>query len=65
MWTARGGPNDISRDSAGIFYVCEQEADVEPPHTSVRDAEGAVLARWEPATPTVSGWTPEETSTWA
>ena len=46
MWTGMGGPNDISRDSEGIFYICEQEADGEPPHTSVRDGEGNVLARW-------------------
>ena len=46
MWTGMGGPNDISRDSDGIFYICEQEADGEPPHTSVRDGSGNVLARW-------------------
>ena len=26
--------------------ICEQEADGEPPHTSVRDGDGNVLARW-------------------
>ena len=46
MWTGMGGPNDISRDNEGVFYICEQEADGEPPHTSVRDSGGNVLARW-------------------
>jgi DNA-binding beta-propeller fold protein YncE len=47
MWTGMGGPNDISRDKDGVFYICEQEVDGEPPFVSVRDGNGAVLARWE------------------
>ena len=47
MWTGMGGPNDISRDKDGVFYVCEQEADGAPPFVSIRDGDGAVLARWE------------------
>jgi hypothetical protein len=29
-----------------VFYVCEQEADGEPPYVSIRDGDGKVLARW-------------------
>ena len=47
MWTGMGGPNDIARDKDGVFYVCEQEADGAPPFVSIRDGDGAVLARWE------------------
>ncbi len=47
MWTGMGGPNDISMDQDGTFYICEQEADGGPPHVSVRDGDGGVLARWE------------------
>src|SRR4030095_2230060 len=47
MWTGMGGPNDLARDKEGVFYVCEQEADGEPPFVSIRDGDGAVLARWE------------------
>src|SRR5712692_7614644 len=47
MWTGMGGPNDLARDKDGVFYVCEQEADGAPPFVSIRDGQGAVLARWE------------------
>ena len=46
-WTGMGGPNDIARDSDGVFYICEQEVDDGPAHICVRDGTGAVLARWE------------------
>ena len=46
MWTGMGGPNDMARDNDGVFYICEQEADGEPPFVSIRDGDGAVLARW-------------------
>jgi len=46
MWTGMGGPNDIARDQDGVFYICEQEADGEPPFVSIRDGDGGVLARW-------------------
>ena len=42
-----GGPNDIARDKDGVFYICEQEVDGTPPFVSIRDGDGAVLARWE------------------
>ena len=47
MWSGMGGPNDIARDRDGVFYICEQEADDEPPRVSLRDDQGTVLARWE------------------
>ena len=47
MWTGMGGPNDIARDKDGVFYICEQEADGAPPFVSIRESDGAVLARWE------------------
>jgi hypothetical protein len=40
MWTGMGGPNDISRDKDGVFYICEQEVDGEPPFVSIRDGNG-------------------------
>jgi DNA-binding beta-propeller fold protein YncE len=46
MWSDMGGPNDIARDKDGVFYVCEQEADGEPPYVSIRDGDGKVLTRW-------------------
>ena len=47
MWTGMGGPNDIARDKNGIFYLCEQATSAGKPAISVRDGNGAVLARWE------------------
>jgi len=44
--TGLGGPNDIARDNDGVFYICEQEANGEPPFVSIRDDNGTVLARW-------------------
>ena len=49
MWTGMGGPNDIARDKNGIFYLCEQAAGADQPAISVRDGNGAVLARWNVA----------------
>jgi DNA-binding beta-propeller fold protein YncE len=47
MWSDMGGPNDIARDSDGVFYICEQEADGNPPRLCIRDGDGTVLARWD------------------
>ncbi len=47
MWTGMGGPNDIARDQNGIFYFAEQASANSKPAISVRDGNGAVLARWE------------------
>lgn len=47
MWTGMGGPNDIARDANGVFYLCEQAGKDSGPAISVRDGQGAVLARWE------------------
>ena len=47
MWTGMGGPNDIARDENGIFYLCEQASPISKHAISVRDGNGAVLARWE------------------
>jgi hypothetical protein len=41
----------MARDAAGNFYLCEQAIDDGKPAISVRDGNGAVLARWE-VTPT-------------
>jgi hypothetical protein len=49
MWTGMGGPNDMARDKNGIFYLAEQAASDGKPAISVRDGNGAVLARWEVA----------------
>ena len=46
QWTGMGGPNDIVQGGDGLFYICEQEADGNPPYVSIRDSEGEVLARW-------------------
>ena len=46
QWTGMGGPNDIVQGADGLFYICEQEADGNPPYVSIRDGEGEVLARW-------------------
>lgn len=45
-WTGMGGPNDIVQGTDGLFYICEQEADGNPPYVTIRDGEGEVLARW-------------------
>ncbi|MYC05610.1 MAG: hypothetical protein F4X57_00240 [Chloroflexi bacterium] len=45
-WTGMGGPNDIAQGADGLFYICEQEADGNPPYVTIRDGEGEVLARW-------------------
>jgi len=47
MWTGMGGPNDMARDTVGNFYLCEQAIDGNKPAISVRDGNGAVLARWD------------------
>ena len=47
MWTGMGGPNDIARDSTGVFYLCEQAADDDGPVVTIRDGDGSVKARWE------------------
>lgn len=47
MWTGMGGPNDMARDNNGIFYLVEQATGASKPAVSVRDGNGAVLARWE------------------
>ncbi len=47
MWKNMGGPNDIARDKQGIFYICEQAGSDSKPAISVRDGNGAVLARWD------------------
>ncbi|MBM3340937.1 MAG: hypothetical protein FJY56_02335 [Betaproteobacteria bacterium] len=47
MWTGMGGPNDMALDNNGIFYLVEQATDSSKPVVSVRDGNGAVLARWE------------------
>jgi sugar lactone lactonase YvrE len=47
MWTGMGGPNDMARDKNGIFYLLEQATATSKPSVSVRDANGAVLTRWE------------------
>lgn len=49
MWTGMGGPNDMARDKNGIFYLAEQATSGTKPAISVRDGNGAVLARWEVA----------------
>ena len=47
MWTGMGGPNDIVQGADGLFYICEQEADGNPPYVTIRDGGGEVLARWD------------------
>jgi DNA-binding beta-propeller fold protein YncE len=46
QWTGMGGPNDITRGRDGNFYIAEQEDDGKPAQICVRDAKGAVLARF-------------------
>jgi DNA-binding beta-propeller fold protein YncE len=46
-WTGMGGPNDMARDQNGVFYLLEQATATSKPSVSVRDANGAVLTRWE------------------
>ncbi len=47
MWSGMGGPNNIVQGVDGLFYICEQEADGNPPRVAVRDGDGEVLARWD------------------
>ena len=47
MWAGMGGPNDIAQGPDGLFYICEQEADGNPPRVTVRDGDGEVLTRWD------------------
>ena len=47
MWTGMGGPNDISLDKDGIFYIAEQEYDDKPAYICLRDNQGNVLTRLE------------------
>jgi hypothetical protein len=49
MWTGMGGPNDMARDAGGNFYLAEQATGDSKHAVSVRDGNGAVLARWEVA----------------
>lgn len=42
-----GRADDIARDTNGVFYICEQEADGNPAYICVRDGEDKVLAKWE------------------
>ena len=45
-WTSgMGGPDDISRDSDGIFYIVEQEVDGVP-HVSIWEPDGTLITRW-------------------
>ena len=47
MWTAMGGPNDITRGKDGNYYIAEQEDGDKPAYVCVRDATGNVLTRME------------------
>lgn len=47
MWTSMGGPNDIAQGPDGLFYICEQEADGNPPRVTVRDGDGQALTHWD------------------
>jgi len=47
QWTGMGGPNDISRGQDGNFYIAEQEDGGNPAYVTVRDGQGAVLAKME------------------
>ena len=47
MWSGMGGPNNIVQGVDGLFYICEQEADGNPPRVAVRDGDGEVLASWD------------------
>ena len=42
-----GGPDDISRDQDGVFYVAEQEVDGGSPYVSLWQADGTLITRWE------------------
>jgi hypothetical protein len=44
-WTGMGGPNDISRGKDGNFYIAEQEDSGNPAYVTVRDPNGAILAK--------------------
>ena len=46
VWSGMGGPNDIVQGADGLFYICEQEADGNPPYVTIRDGDGEVQARW-------------------
>ncbi len=47
-WTeGMGGPDDISRDQDGVFYVAEQEVDGGSPYVSLWQADGTLITRWE------------------
>ena len=47
-WTeGMGGPDDISRDQVGVFYVAEQEVDGGSPYVSLWQADGTLITRWE------------------
>ena len=47
IWTGMGGPNDIAQGPDGLFYICEQEADGNPPRVTVRDGDGEALTHWD------------------
>ena len=47
-WTeGMGGPDDISLDQDGVFYVAEQEVDGGSPYVSLWQADGTLITRWE------------------
>lgn len=47
QWTnGMGGPDDISRDADGVFYIAEQEVDGGPPHLSLCQEDGTLIDRW-------------------
>ena len=46
MWTGMGGPDNIVRDSEGIFYIAAQAAESGADHVSIWDGDGTALARW-------------------
>ena len=47
-WTdGMGGPDDISRDQDGVFYVAEQEVDGGSPYVSLWQTDGTLITRWE------------------
>ena len=46
MWTGMGGPDNLVRDSDGIFYIAEQTDESGHSHCSVWDGDGNVLERW-------------------
>ena len=46
MWTGMGGPDNLVRDSDGIFYIAEQADESGHSHCSIWDGDGNVLERW-------------------